>query len=116
MIKLSTALALTAVAAVLADANSSLPQFVDISREAGIAFHHTNGASAEKHLVETMGSGAVFFDYDGDGWQDIFLVDGGSLADPAAQRRARHRLYHNKGNGTFEDVTDRSGITHREYG
>jgi len=79
-------------------------------------FHHTNGASADKHLVETMGSGAVFFDYDGDGWIDIFLVDGGSIADPAIDRRARHRLFHNRGNGTFEDVTDRSGIQHRAYG
>ena len=79
-------------------------------------FHHTNGASAEKHLVETMGSGGLFFDYDGDGWIDIFLVDGGSIADAAVDRRARHRLYHNRGNGTFEDVTDRSGIQHREYG
>src|SRR5215472_16189215 len=91
-------------------AEPPLPQFVDVARQAGVVFHHTNGASADKHLVETMGSGAVFFDYDGDGWIDIFLVDSGSIADPAADRRARHRLFHNRGNGTFEDVTDRSGI------
>ena len=93
-----------------------LPQFTDIARQAGVVFHHTNGASTDKHLVETMGSGAVFFDYDGDGWIDIFLVDSGSIADPEADRRARHRLFHNRGNGTFEDVTDRSGIQHRAYG
>jgi len=93
-----------------------LPQFTDIASQAGVVFHHTNGASTDKHLVETMGSGAVFFDYDGDGWIDIFLVDSGSIADPAADRRARHRLFHNRGNGTFEDVTDRSGIQHRAYG
>jgi hypothetical protein len=64
-----------------------------------------------------MGSGGLFFDYDNDGWMDIFLVDGGSLADPAVAQRARHRLFHNRGNGTtFEDVTDRSGIRHRDYG
>ena len=97
-------------------AEPPLPQFTDIARQAGVAFHHTNGASAEKHLVETMGSGAVFFDYDGDGWVDIFLVDSGSIADPAVDRRARHRLYHNRGNGTFEDVTERSGIQHHGYG
>ena len=102
--------------AVVPRADTPLPQFVDIARQAGIAFHHTNGASADKHLVETMGSGGLFFDYDGDGWIDIFLVDGGSLADAAVARRARHRLYHNRGNGTFEDVTERSGIQHREYG
>ena len=80
--------------------------FTEISREAGIDFRHVNGASADKHLVETMGSGGLFFDYDNDGWLDIFLVDGGSLADPAVARQARHRLYRNRGNGTFDDVTD----------
>jgi hypothetical protein len=109
------AAAVTALAMVSA-ADSAAPQFVDIARQAGVLFHHTNGASADKHLVETMGSGGLFFDYDGDGWIDIFLVDGGSIADPAADRRARHRLFHNRGNGTFEDVTDRSGIQHGAYG
>ena len=109
------AAAVTALAMVSA-ADRAAPRFVDIARQAGVQFHHTNGASAEKHLPETMGSGAVFFDYDGDGWIDIFLVDGGSIADPAADRHARHRLFHNRGNGTFEDVTDRSGIQHRAYG
>jgi enediyne biosynthesis protein E4 len=96
--------------------DTPLPQFVDIARQAGVLFRHTNGASAEKHLVETMGSGGLFFDYDGDGWIDIFLVDSGSIADVAVDRQARHRLYHNRGNGTFEDVTDRSGIQRRAYG
>jgi len=100
----------------LAGADTRVPQFVDIARQAGIVFHHTNGASADKYLPETMGSGAVFFDYDGDGWIDIFLVDSGSIADAAVDRRARHRLFHNRGNGTFEDVTARSGIQHHGYG
>jgi enediyne biosynthesis protein E4 len=97
-------------------AQGPLPQFVDIAPQAGVTFHHTNGASAEKHLVETMGSGAVFFDFDRDGWIDLFVVDGGSIADAAVAQRARHRLYRNRGNGTFADVTDRSGIEHRDYG
>jgi hypothetical protein len=112
----AAALAVVTAGAIVSGADAPLPQFVDIARQAGVAFHHTNGASAEKHLVETMGSGAVFFDYDGDGWVDLFLVDSGSIADPAVDRRARHRLYHNRGNGTFEDVTERSGIQHHGYG
>jgi enediyne biosynthesis protein E4 len=108
--------AVAATTATILGTDTPLPQFVDIARQAGVVFHHTNGASADKHLVETMGSGAVFFDYDGDGWVDIFLVDGGSIADAAVDRRARHRLFHNRGNGSFEDVTDRSGIQHRAYG
>ena len=80
---LAAALTLAAAASVISGADAQLPQFVDATRDAGIAFQHVNGASPDKHLVETMGSGGLFFDYDGDGWIDVFLVDGGSLADPA---------------------------------
>jgi hypothetical protein len=91
-------------------------RFTDITRESGVSFHHLNGASPDKHLVETMGSGGLFFDYDNDGWIDLFLVDGGSLADARVASRAKHRLYRNRGNGMFDDVTARSGIQHRDYG
>jgi hypothetical protein len=91
-------------------------RFTDVTRESGVNFQHINGASADKHLVETMGSGGLFFDYDNDGWIDLFLVDGGSPADPRLASRARHQLYRNRGNGTFDDVTARSGIQHRDYG
>ena len=90
--------------------------FTDITREAGLEFHPVNGASAQKHIVETMGSGALFFDFDDDGWVDVFLVDGGLVSEPAVAARARHRLYRNKANGQFEDVTGASGIEHHEYG
>jgi hypothetical protein len=105
-----------ALSLLVVSADTQGPRFVDVARHAGVAFDHTNGASPDKHLVETMGSGGLFFDYDNDGWIDIFLVDGGSVADPAAARRARHRLFRNRGNGTFEDVTERSRIMHRDYG
>ena len=93
-----------------------LPAFRDIAQSAGIDFTHVSGASEKKFLPEILGSGALFFDFDDDGWLDIFLVDGGSFADPAVSQRARHRLFRNRGNGTFEDVTAASGIRHREYG
>jgi enediyne biosynthesis protein E4 len=90
--------------------------FENIAVAAGVTFTHVNGASADKYLVETMGSGGLFFDYDNDGWIDLFLVDGGSIADSAVNARARHRLFRNVGKGAFKDVTESSGIRHGEYG
>ena len=98
------------------DATSTSVTFRDIAPAAGVVFRHVNGASPAKHFAETMGSGGLFFDYDGDGWIDIFLVDGGSQADPAISRTARHRLFRNRQNGSFEDVTAKSGIRHTGYG
>jgi hypothetical protein len=91
-------------------------QFENVSTAAGIDFTHVSGASPARHLYEIMSGGGLFLDYDNDGWQDALLVDGGSLVDKAVAQRARHRLFHNRGNGTFEDVTARSGLTHSEYG
>jgi len=92
------------------------PFFEDVTKAVGIAASHTNGASAEKYLAETMGSGAAFLDFDGDGWLDVFLVDGGSIADPQVAARARHRLYRNVGGASFVDVTAASGIRTGDYG
>jgi hypothetical protein len=113
---LASTAALLAARILVAGAAQTPVQFTDVTREAGIAFRHVNGASPDKHLVETMGSGGLFADVDNDGWLDIFLVDGGSLADPTIARRARHRLYRNRGDATFEDVTGRSGIVQGDYG
>jgi hypothetical protein len=95
---------------------AAFPSFRDVASPAGLDFVHVNGASDDKYIFEIIGSGGLFLDFDTDGWLDVFLVDGGSLADPAVARRARHRLYRNRRNGTFEDVTDASNIRRREYG
>jgi hypothetical protein len=82
----------------------------------GLAFRHENGASPDKYMPETMGSGGLIFDYDADGWPDIFLVNGGSFVDADLTRRALHGLYRNDGNRVFTDVTDISGIGVSGYG
>jgi hypothetical protein len=95
---------------------ASPPVFRDVATQAGLDFVHVNGASGNRFLPEILGSGGLFLDFDDDGWLDVLLVDGGSLADAAVARRARHRLYRNRGNGTFADVTAASNIRHHAYG
>ncbi len=98
-------------------ASANLPiLFQDVTKQAGIHFQHINGMTPEKYMPETMGSGGLFFDYNNDGWPDIFLVDGGSLVDEQISRRARSVLYRNNGDGTFTDVTTQSGIKNHGYG
>ena len=116
---------------VLLLANSSvaaqLPIFVDVTEEAGIRFKHNNGKTDHKHIIETMGSGAVFFDYDVDGDVDLYFVNSGPVAVDTVSNRdsvgevfnsgtARNVLYRNDGNGHFTDVTSVSGTGDTGYG
>lgn len=94
----------------------SRPSFTDVASAAGVAFRHTNDASAAKHLPEIMGSGGLFFDYDNDGWIDIFLVEGGPLSSRQPGAPIRHRLYRNRRDGTFQDVSAQAGIVRSAYG
>jgi hypothetical protein len=84
--------------------------FIDVTEKAGIHFHHENSPTPEKYLVETMGSGGAFIDYDGDGLLDIFLINGGWVPGTTKNRKFDHTLYRNRGDGTFEDVTVKAGI------
>jgi enediyne biosynthesis protein E4 len=85
-------------------------QFVNIASEAKVAFKHENGATPQKYMPETMAGGSIIFDYNNDGWPDIFFVNGGSFVDKQKAAGARHRLYRNNKDGTFTDVTATSGI------
>ena len=81
---------------------------------AGIKFTHLNGMSEQKYLPETMGSGCLFFDYDNDGFLDIYLVNSGTscanINESRTQLNEINRLYRNNGNGTFSDVTLKVGM------
>src|SRR6188474_1261472 len=77
-----------------------LPTFRDVASSAGIDFVHSNGATEQRLLPEIIGSGGLLFDFDNDGWLDVFLVDGGSVVADAVASRSRHRLYRNRGPST----------------
>jgi hypothetical protein len=83
-------------------------RFTDVAREWGIAFRHENGASAEKIMVETFGSGVAAFDYDNDGRVDLFFANGANLA--AGTPSPGNALYRNSGRGRFVDVTARANV------
>jgi enediyne biosynthesis protein E4 len=101
----------------LASAADSNPGFrlVEVTTQAGLRFHHNSGAFGGKYLPETLGSGCAFLDYDGDGWQDILLVNG--MDWPGHKRtHSTLRLYRNNRNGTFTDVTRKAGLDVEMYG
>jgi enediyne biosynthesis protein E4 len=91
-------------------------KFVDVTEQAGIKFVHVNGASGEKLLPETMGSGAAFLDYDGDGDQDLLLVNSEDWPSNKKSPRPTQALYRNDGKGHFEDVTRAAGLDKTFYG
>lgn len=100
----------------------ALPVFTDVTKQAGISFQHCLGDDEISNILEATGSGCAFLDYDGDGWMDIFVVNGRYLegiSDPDSRYknvRTTSRLYRNKGDGTFEDVTEKAGVGAFGYG
>jgi enediyne biosynthesis protein E4 len=99
-------------------------KFVDVTAASGVKFQYKASHTSRKYLPETMGSGVALFDYDNDGRLDIFLVNGAPLSDPTAKGTIPqktgpeywNRLYHQKKDGTFEDVTLRAGLQGVGYG
>jgi hypothetical protein len=91
--------------------------FAEITGRAGLAFTHHNGAYGDKLLPETMGGGGAFLDYDGDGDQDLLLVNSAPWPwGPDAAARPTQALYANDGTGRFTDVTAAAGLGHTFYG
>jgi enediyne biosynthesis protein E4 len=99
-------------------APATLPtvKFVDITKASGIDFVHENAAQGEKLLPETMGSGVAFLDFDGDGDQDLFLVNSMPWPGKPQKGTVGNRLYRNDGKGNFNDVTEASGLSRTLFG
>ena len=99
-------------------------KFVDITARTSIHFRHLASHTSKKYLLETMGAGVALFDYDNDGRLDIFFVNGAPLTDPTPKGTIPeksgseywNRLYHQKADGTFEDVTEKAGLQGAGYG
>jgi hypothetical protein len=93
-------------------------KFVDVTQQKGIHFTAVASHTSHKYLLETMGSGVAMFDYDNDGLMDLFFVNGAPLDDPTPkgtipQKKTSadwNRLYHQRKDGTFEDVTEKAGL------
>ena len=94
----------------------TLPQFVEVTKVAGIDFVHNSGAFGKKYLPETMGAGCAFIDYDNDGWQDILLVNGKDWPGHSTGKGQTITLYRNNQNGTFTDVTQNAELAVPLYG
>jgi hypothetical protein len=86
-----------------------LPSYKDVAEEVGITVRNVFGSYPQKYLTETTGSGAAFFDYDGDGFLDLYVVNG-RPREPGLGDPPRNHLYRNRGDGTFEDRTDEAGV------
>ena len=106
------------------DTKRQVAIFTDITSELGLHFEYVASHTSRKYLIETMGSGVALFDFDNDGRLDIFVVNGAPLADPTSkgtipQKKGPkdwNRLYHQKTDGTFEDVTGKAGLQGVGYG
>lgn len=97
--------------------NAGTIQFEDIAAKAGLHFITQNSPTPNKNQIETMVAGVALLDYDGDGWLDIYLVNGASI--PSLQKESPtywNRLYRNNHDGTFTDVTERAGVAGLGYG
>ena len=88
----------------------------EVGRELGLDFVHDHGGSGQRYMVETMGSGIGWLDFDGDGWLDIYFAQGAPLGEAKRDRPLTNRLYRNLGGRRFEDVTARAGVGDTGYG
>jgi hypothetical protein len=111
---------LAVLAALPLAAAAPLPTFTDVTEAAGIKFKHSLGDFEMSNIAEATGPGGCVFDYDNDGFLDLYFVNGRWHPDISDNRgrslkgKLKNALYHNNGDGTFTDVTDKAGVAGNE--
>jgi hypothetical protein len=91
--------------------------FVDEAGKAGLSAPNTfGGVDTKRFIIETTGTGVAIFDYDNDGWPDIFVVNGTTLDPLPGNKPPTNHLYHNNHDGTFTEVTEKAGLAHSGWG
>src|SRR4030081_3328966 len=115
--KLSRRQLLSLAAARLLSGTEAPTLFEEIPPSAsGITWVHDNAMSDQRYLPESLGPGCAFLDYDNDGWMDIYLINSGPCDFWPPSRPVRNALYRNNRDGTFTDVTEKSGVTGGNFG
>src|SRR5436305_16593 len=98
-------------------ATAPIAHFTDIAAKAGLTAPVIfGGENTKKYIIETTGTGVAIFDYDNDGWPDIFIVNGTKVEGFAPGKAPTSHLYHNNHDGTFTDVTEKAGLRHTGWG
>ena len=96
---------------------ATIANFIDIAEKAGLtAVNVFGGVDTKKYIIETTGTGVAIFDYDNDGWPDIFVVNGTTLEGFSPEQAPTNHLYHNNHDGTFTDVTAKAGLLATGWG
>jgi hypothetical protein len=97
--------------------SAAVANFTDVAEKAGLTAQNVfGGLDTKKYIIETTGNGVAIFDYDNDGWPDIFLVNGTKLEGFPGGKGPTNRLYRNNHDGTFTDVTAKAGLTATGWG
>src|ERR1700747_1241559 len=97
--------------------NTSIANFEDVAERAGLsATTIFGGVDTKKYILETTGTGVAIFDYDNDGWPDIFIVNGIMLEASSGGNAPTNHLYRNNHDGTFTDVTLKAGLVSTGWG